>query len=105
MEQPFYVGQEVCVNEHIKNPYFHLRKGDIKTITMAHQCSCGEWYFGIGLEKPGVATCRAGCGKELPIGWLVPCKFLSPISNARIRYVEKQVEIAPQVKELEKCLN
>lgn len=106
MEQPpFYIGQEVvCVKGHQEGDYI---KGKKYTILGFDKCAgCGDPSIDIGITIPSHnrLLCRCGYTEKTNILW-APSRNFAPIERIRIKYVQKEVEVEPAIKELEKWLN
>lgn len=107
MQEPFFIGQEVTPIRTITSPAGQkIVKGKVYIVKSINFCSCGRCYVDIGIEKVIVSfnPC-GGCGKHKEFYSMVYYKLLAPVERAKIKYVVKEVEVVPAIREMEKCLS
>jgi hypothetical protein len=107
MEQPFYVGQEVvALRDSLNAIGDKCFKGQTYIVQSMKKCSCGSWHVDIGCLSTYVADAHCPCGrliKKKTRALYGSSKFFAPIERAKTKYVIKEVEVAPQIRELEVC--
>jgi hypothetical protein len=92
---PFYIGQEVVCIDASEGFYmggFGLVEGNIYTVKDLFNYGYA-WAVNVGTMVDGVHE----------DAWI--CDRFAPIERTRIQYVIKEVEVAPAIIELEKCLS
>jgi|GEM_PF-4104383 len=108
MEQPFYIGQEVvALKDSVNTEGSKVFEGKTYIVQDIAQCKCGEWWVDVGSRSSYTADCE--CGSCLRIvrrktkAIYGQAKYFAPIERAKTKYVVKEVEVAPTIRELEVC--
>lgn len=87
-------------------PDIGFKKGEVYTVLSIYHCNSFGWMVDIGLRSPNCdIICGCGCtANYIGIG-LVVARAFAPIERAKIKYVVKEVEVVPAIREMEKCLS
>ncbi len=102
-QQPFYIGQEVVALRSANVDLCSITKGH-KYIIMSLRFCC-RWHVDIGHLQYVGSMCEFCGDTNIDKKFWYNANNFAPIERTRIKYVEKQVEVAPAIKELEKCLS
>ena len=105
---PFRVGDEVMSTMSLTNSVgMSITKGQQFTVIGCDRCNCGIWWVDVGLiGTPGPAGNHCDCGVQFAkndVTAYIHYEVLRLIERTRTKYVIKEVEVAPAIRELQTC--
>lgn len=103
---PFYIGQEVVALHTMRSTVSdaHITKGEHYTVRGLIECKCGASIDVGQTVDPEIGNCLCGHIRNVSICWIYAKNF-APVERARTKYVVKEVEVVPAIREMEKCLS